>query len=96
MCIGGGWLDLKWCNELYHGSVVTVNIKYHSGLSSTDIIIKYNRIIVYFKKVNSTLLTDVDLFDYYLYNHINDSIYIFKSFNYRLHTYIYSTISYTV
>jgi hypothetical protein len=28
-CFAGGWMDLKWCNELVPGCVVTLNIKYH-------------------------------------------------------------------
>jgi hypothetical protein len=28
-CFAGGWMDLKWCNELYAGCVVSINIKYH-------------------------------------------------------------------
>eukprot|EP00462_Mataza_sp_D1_P007078 CAMPEP_0175121624 /NCGR_PEP_ID=MMETSP0087-20121206/1271_1 /TAXON_ID=136419 /ORGANISM="Unknown Unknown, Strain D1" /LENGTH=415 /DNA_ID=CAMNT_0016403185 /DNA_START=198 /DNA_END=1445 /DNA_ORIENTATION=+ len=31
-CFAGGWMDLKWCNELFHGCVVTINIKFHPGV----------------------------------------------------------------
>jgi len=31
-CFAGGWMDLKWCNELYHGCVVTINFKHHPGI----------------------------------------------------------------
>lgn len=30
-CLAGGWMDLKWCNELHSGSVITINIKFHPG-----------------------------------------------------------------
>ena len=29
LCFAGGWMDLKWCNELHPGCVVTINIRYH-------------------------------------------------------------------
>lgn len=31
-CFAGGWMDLKWCNELFHGPVVTINFKHHPGI----------------------------------------------------------------
>lgn len=27
-CFAGGWMDLSWCNELYPGCVVTINLKF--------------------------------------------------------------------
>lgn len=27
-CFAGGWMDLKWCNELYPGCAITINFKY--------------------------------------------------------------------
>ena len=32
LCFAGGWMDLKWCNELYPGCVVTINFKHHPGI----------------------------------------------------------------
>jgi len=31
LCFAGGWMDLKWCNELYPGSAITLNIKFNQG-----------------------------------------------------------------
>lgn len=31
-CFAGGWMDLKWCNELYPGSVITLNFKFQGGI----------------------------------------------------------------
>eukprot|EP00040_Diaphanoeca_grandis_P035302 m.221498 g.221498 ORF g.221498 m.221498 type:complete len:464 (-) comp33350_c0_seq4:44-1435(-) len=27
-CFAGGWMDLKWCNELYPGCAITINFKF--------------------------------------------------------------------
>ena len=32
LCFAGGWMDLKWCNELYPGCVVTINISFHPSI----------------------------------------------------------------
>jgi glycerol-3-phosphate cytidylyltransferase-like family protein len=32
LCFAGGWMDLKWCNELHPGCVVTINIRYHPSI----------------------------------------------------------------
>lgn len=29
LCISGGWMDLKWCNEIYPGPAITVNVKHN-------------------------------------------------------------------
>ena len=29
LCISGGWMDLQWCNEIYPGPAITVNVKYN-------------------------------------------------------------------
>lgn len=34
LCFAGGWMDLKWCNELWPGSVITINIKFHPKVCS--------------------------------------------------------------
>jgi len=31
-CFAGGWMDLKWCNELHHGCAITINIKFNPGI----------------------------------------------------------------
>jgi hypothetical protein len=31
-CFAGGWMDLKWCNELYPGCAITINIKFNPGI----------------------------------------------------------------
>ena len=31
-CLAGGWMDLKWCNELCHGCAITINIQFHPGV----------------------------------------------------------------
>ena len=28
-CISGGWMDLKWCNEIYPGPAITINVKHN-------------------------------------------------------------------
>jgi hypothetical protein len=35
-CFAGGWMDLKWCNELYPGCVVTINIKFNPGICKDE------------------------------------------------------------
>ena len=32
LCFAGGWMDLKWCNELHPGCVITLNIQFHPGI----------------------------------------------------------------
>jgi len=34
LCFAGGWMDLKWCNELHHGCVITINFKHHPQICS--------------------------------------------------------------
>lgn len=29
LCISGGWMDLCWCNEIYPGPAITINVKYN-------------------------------------------------------------------
>jgi cytidyltransferase-like protein len=31
-CFAGGWMDLKWCNELYPGAALTINIKFNPSI----------------------------------------------------------------
>jgi len=31
-CFCGGWMDLKWCNELWSGCAITINIAFHEGI----------------------------------------------------------------
>jgi hypothetical protein len=31
-CFAGGWMDLKWCNELYPGCAITINIKFNPAI----------------------------------------------------------------
>jgi hypothetical protein len=31
-CFAGGWMDLKWCNELFPGAAITINIKFREGI----------------------------------------------------------------
>ena len=35
-CFCGGWMDLKWCNELYPGCVITINIEFNEGEASAS------------------------------------------------------------
>ena len=29
LCISGGWMDLQWCNEIYPGPAITINVKHN-------------------------------------------------------------------
>lgn len=32
LCFAGGWMDLQWCNEIFPGSAITINIKYNPSI----------------------------------------------------------------